>query len=146
MKAWLATLGSRGLGTQSAVLVVTVLVGYVLVAPVAGLLSGVAGLGSAATAAGLCLLGAGLALIACRPLRGPKYAFHRVLIGMLLRMGVPLVSALVLQLQGGALAKAGLLIYLLVFYPVTLCMETLLTLPSSGPPPRRGGVSGKPGL
>jgi hypothetical protein len=123
---------SRGLATQAAVLVGMVLAVYAAVAPVAGALSGTVGLAAAAVAAGLCLAGAGLALVACRLYRDSKRALQGVLIGMVLRMGVPLLSALAIQVQGGGLARAGLLVYLVVFYPVTLFVETALSLPSDG--------------
>ena len=125
-----ARLRSRGPLVQSAVLGLAVLAAYAVVAPVAGLLSGADGLAAAAVAAGLCLLGAILALLVCRSFRGPQRAWQGVLAGMLPRMGVPLAFALVLHLRGGPLAEAGLLVYLVVFYPVTLSLETALTLPS----------------
>ena len=49
---------------------------------------------------------------------------------MFARMGVPLICGLVLQLRGGMLAQAGVLFYLAAFYPVTLTLETALSLPS----------------
>jgi hypothetical protein len=143
MKSWLTSLQGRGLAAQEAVLAAAVLAVYAAVAPVAAAVSGVMGLASAAVAAGLCLAGAGLALAACHRFRDPKNSLQGVLIGMLLRMGVPLFSALVIQVQGGGLAKAGVLIYLVVFYPVTLFVETALWLPSGGWPRGRNNVSEK---
>jgi hypothetical protein len=140
MRRWFSSLQRAGLGIQSAVLVGAMLLAYALVAPVAGSLNGAVGLAAAAVAAGLCLVGAGSALFVCRLFRGQRHALHAVWIGMLLRMGVPLFSALFLQFQAGPLAKAGLLIYLIVFYPVALWVETLLTLPSDERPSRDGGV------
>jgi hypothetical protein len=146
MGSWFARLRSRGLATQSAVLAVAVLAVFAAVAPVAGALSGMAGLAAAAAAAGLCFAGAGLALIVCCRFRDPKRALQRVLIGMLLRTGVPLSSALMIQVQGGSLAKAGFLVYLIAFYPVTLFVETALSLPSHGRPQRHRDVAEKPVL
>jgi len=93
--------------------------------------------GAAAAAAGICLLGAVLALVVSHLLRGPKAVLYGMLMAMALRMGIPLVSALALHLQNGALAKAGVLYYFLVFYPVTLAVETVLSLPKTTPPARR---------
>ena len=129
MRSWFTELRSRGWATQAAVLVAVVLVVYALVAPVAALVSGWAGLAAAAVAAGLCLLGAGSAMVACRRFRDPQHALLTVLIGMSLRMVIPLGSAVILQFQGGVLAEAGLLCYLVVFYPFTLGAEIALTLP-----------------
>ncbi len=53
---------------------------------------------------------------------------------MLPRMGVPLAGALMLQMSPGPLAEAGVMYYLLVFYPITLAIETLLSLPPSKAP------------
>ena len=52
-----------------------------------------------------------------------------VLVGMMIRMGIPLAAALTVYFRGGPLADAGFLYYLVVFYPVTLTAETLLFLP-----------------
>ena len=43
-----------------------------------------------------------------------------VLVGMMIRMGIPLAAALAVYFRGGPLADAGFLYYLVVFYPVTL--------------------------
>jgi hypothetical protein len=65
-------------------------------------------------------------------LRGPKHALAALLAGMAARMGIPLAFGLAIHLQGGPLAEAGLLYYLLVFYPVALAAETALSLPPPG--------------
>ena len=127
---------------QLAVLTAAVLLVYAGVAPVAAGLSGPHGLGAAAAAAGLCLVGAGLALVACRLFRDPKYALYAVLVGMLLRMGIPLSFALAVCLHGGPAAEAGLWVYLIVFYPVALWVETALSLASRDGQRPGGGLSG----
>ena len=104
---------------------------YALVAPVAGFCGGAAGIWAAAAAALLCLAGAGLALVVSHALREPNHALYGMLLGMAARMGIPMGFGLLCHLQGGALAEAGLLYYLLVFYPVTLGVETALSLPST---------------
>lgn len=129
VRSRLARVRRWGVIAQSALLLGIVLVACVIVTPVAGIVSGFAGVAAALVAAGLCLLGAGLALVACRLFRGPKRVLPAVLAGMLLRMGIPLASGLALQFEGGPLAEAGLLVYLVVFYPVTLFVETALSLP-----------------
>ena len=49
---------------------------------------------------------------------------------MRLRMGENIrIVAVAIQFRGGPLAEAGFLYYLLVFYPVTLVVETVLSLP-----------------
>jgi hypothetical protein len=129
MATWLANLSHRGLRTRGMVLGLVVLGTYGLVAPVAGLLSGLAGLWTAAAAAAFCLAGAEVALLVSPLSRRPKRALFGMLLGMAARMGIPLGFGLGCHVQGGVLAQTGLLYYLLVFYPVTLGVETALWLP-----------------
>jgi len=118
---------------QEAVLTLAVLAAYALVAPAAWCQDGRTGLATAAVAAGLCWLGAGLALVAYRLPGDPKLAFVRLLAGMFPRMGIPLVAALVFRIRGGVLAESGLLIYLVLFFVVTLALDTAMGLPQPGP-------------
>jgi len=65
---------------------------------------------------------------------------------MAARMGIPLAFALACHLRGGLLADAGLLYYLLLFYPVTLGVETAWLLPgrsaaAAAPGPQEGVAS-----
>ena len=55
------------------------------------------------------------------------------LLGMMVRMGIPLAAALIVYFSGGPLADAGFLYYLVVFYPVTLTAEIFLSRPHSDP-------------
>jgi hypothetical protein len=128
---WFADLRSRSLAARSSLLGLVVVAVYALVAPLAGAWGGRAALAAAAAAAGFCLAGAALALIVSHLLRGPKYALYGLLLGMALRMGIPLGLALACHALGGTLAEAGLFHYLLVFYPITLGVETALSLPST---------------
>lgn len=129
MTAWLSNLRTRGLALRAAVLGIVVLGSGATASPVAWWLGGAAGVTAAAAAAFLCLAGAILALVAGHLFRGPRHAWSALLAGMAARSGIPLVAALAIHLRGGPLAEAGLLYYLLVFYPITLTMETLLSLP-----------------
>lgn len=142
MRSWIVTLRNRGPTAQLAVLGLAVLAVYAVVAPVAGGTSGGPGLAASATAAALCLLGAGAALIASRAFNQRGKVLPGVLVGTALRMGIPLASALALQLSVKPLADAYLLIYLLVFYPVTLFVETFLSLPRADALHNRSGGSG----
>ena len=133
MISWLTNFRKRSLATRSAALGLVVVVCYAAVGPVAILVGGTAGMGAAAAAAGFCLTGAMVALVASHLLSGPKYALYGMLAGMAARMGIPLSLGLVCHFHGGALAEAGLVYYLLVFYPVTLAVETALSLPIAEP-------------
>jgi len=50
------------------------------------------------------------------------------MLGMITRMGLPLMAVVVVTLQRGALAQAGFLIWVVVYYGVTLMVETWLSL------------------
>jgi hypothetical protein len=126
---WLANLSRRGPLARGMILGLAVLGTYGLVAPVAGTLSGPAGLWTAAAAAGFCLAGAAAALLISPLSRRPGRALSGMLSAMAARMGIPLGFGLACHVQGGVLAQTGLLYYLLVFYPVTLAVETALSLP-----------------
>jgi hypothetical protein len=52
-----------------------------------------------------------------------------VVVGMLIRMIIPLAAVVVVYFQRGPLADAGFVYYVIVFYPVTLSVETFVTLP-----------------
>ena len=87
------------------------------------------GVKAATTAAGLCLLGSSLALAISRRYREPDQVLIGFLLGMLVRMGLPLCGGILIQIRCGPLAKAGFLVYLVLFYLVTLAGETILSLP-----------------
>lgn len=112
-----------------------VLAGLVVVAPLAWLVAGPFSVVAAAVAAACCGFGAALGtflgMVVGLAARGPGRAAYEFLAGMLFRMGIPLGAATAIHLAGGPLADAGLLYYLLLFYPVTLAVETALSLPPS---------------
>jgi hypothetical protein len=81
-----------------------------------------------ALAAGICWFGAICSLIL---LHGVKYhgsPLVGALLGMLVRMMIPLAIGAVLVTQGGSLARAGLFGQLVVFYLVTLAAETCISV------------------
>lgn len=124
----------RSLSFRLAFLGATMLVAMGIVLPLGWVVAGTrAGLLAGATAGGVCLLAAWIALAVSELLRGPKHVVSLVLVGMLIRMGIPLAVALILCFSGGPLADAGFLYYLIVFYPVTLTVETLFFLPYNRP-------------
>jgi hypothetical protein len=141
MRIRAAGLRNLTLPGREAVLALAVLAVYAAVAPVAWCQDGRTGLAAAAVAAGFCWLGAGLALVAYRLPGDPKLAYVRLLAGMFPRMGIPLAAALVFRIRGGVLAEAGLLIYLVVFFLVTLALDTALGLPQPGRPERADRAS-----
>ena len=130
MERWLVSLRNGNLATRGICLGLAVLAFYGLVSPVALFWGGLPGLWAAGAAAGFCLAGAATALVAGHGLRGSEHVLAALLVGTTARMVVPLALGLTCQLCGGPLAEAGVLYYLLMFYPVTLAVETTLSLPS----------------
>lgn len=141
MKEQLERLQRGGLLLQSSVLGLVVAVAYGLVAPVAGYLAGGVALAAAAVAAAFCLGGAAVALLMAHLFRGPNAALAGVVLGMGARMVIPLGGGFACHSHGGPLAEAGLLYYLLVFYPITLALETWLSLPETKPAGQRSGAT-----
>lgn len=133
----------RTVPVRLSLLVAAVVACLGLLAPLAIWLDGTLGLLAAAIAAAACLLGAAGALVVDARFPGVQYALHRVLGGAILRMAVPLAVALPLHLADGPLAGAGLVYYLLAFYPLCLAIDTALTLPQkSMPGGSRGSLEG----
>jgi hypothetical protein len=112
---------------------VFVLTTAAIVLPIGWSVSGnSSGFVAGAAAGGVCLLASCIALASSEPLRRPRQILALVLVGMLVRMGIPLAAALTVYFAGGPLADAGFLYYLVLFYPLTLTVETFLSWPECG--------------
>ena len=94
------------------------------------------GIVASLSAAAVCWAGAGLAMTATRLFQRPEHALALTAVGMALRMGLPLVAVMVVTLQGGPLASAGFVIYVLAYYVVALVVETWLTVKLVSAPKR----------
>ena len=127
-------LPQRGLLFCAAILGAAVLVAMMLSLPV-----GYAILGNkmvflaGSLAGGVCLLAGLVVLALSHVLYRPQQALALVGLAMLVRMGMPLAMVLATCLCGGPLANAGILYYVIVFYLITLTVETLLVLPRKRP-------------
>ena len=95
------------------------------------LIGGQFGMLAATIAAVSCLVGGALALAISSLFHDPNQAFAGVLLGMLFGMGVPLVVAMACHLGGGELSRSGVMFYLLIFFPITLTVKTVLSLPKT---------------
>ncbi|MCO6458014.1 MAG: hypothetical protein J5I93_22145 [Pirellulaceae bacterium] len=89
---------------------------------------GAVGLQAAAIAAGICWLGAAGALSSAFFFRHAQQAMSALVLGMLFRMGLPLGCVLALLSQGGPLVDAGIVGLIVVYYLVSLVVETALSL------------------
>lgn len=121
-------LGQLGLAAQAALVCACSLLLWLAAAPLADWLSGADGLWAAAAAAAATLVGGLVALVLASLFRGPTAAMQGMLVGMLARMVLPMAIGVALHLKVRALADAGMIFYLLVFYMATLALETALAL------------------
>lgn len=141
MMGWLIRLRNSRWTVQSAAIAGAVLLTGSAVAPVAIWHAGKGGLVAAVVAAAVCLTGAEVALLLGRRFREPHRAWIAFTIGMVPRMGVPLVAALIANFSAGPLVDCGFLYYLILFYFVTLGLETAVSAPFDPP---RGPTPPKP--
>jgi hypothetical protein len=128
MAEWLLKLKPKTLPCCCALLALAVAVAFPVVAAMAYQWYGAAGVFAAAVAAIVCWAAATLALVCTALLQGPQAALYAMLFGMLFRMGLPLGIGLVLSRTSPVLAGAGVFGFIVVFYLVTLVVETLLSL------------------
>ena len=120
---------SRGYGYRSAVFSGVVGSAALIALPVAALSHGCMGVAALGLAVAVCYLPALLSLWLTCQAKNPQVMLGALLIGIVLRMSLPILCALILHTKGGPLTQAGGIGYLLVFYPVTLLVETVLSLP-----------------
>ena len=85
------------------------------------------GLWAAGFAAGACWVGALVGFAAMIPFQGPQ-AVNGVMLGMMVRMTVPLAAALWLFMRGNTLAKAGAVEMLVVYYLLALALDTFVSV------------------
>lgn len=90
--------------------------------------SGIEGILAALLAAGVCAGGAIASLLAIGPVWRLPQSVHRVLLGMLIRMGVPLVACIGIVASSQTLVKAGAPVMILGYYLLMLIAETWLVL------------------
>ncbi len=86
------------------------------------------GILAAFIAAGVCWGGAFASLVVAGIFRTGPQVVHGVLLGMFLRMAVPLAACMILARRGGALVEAGAPVMILLYYFVTLIADTWLLL------------------
>lgn len=121
---WLDRLGPRTL--RGGVLALTAVVALALpvVAAVLHARRGPDGVYAAAVAAGLCWLATVTALVVTKIATDRQARLAGVFGAMLLRTGVPLAGAVVLVASSPALARGGVFGATVIFYLLTLAVET----------------------
>ncbi len=119
-------LAGLGLVAQSAVIAGALVLAWLLVAPLATRFSGTLGLKATLLAAVACYAGAQFSLLISALIRGSASIMNRLVLGMIARAMFPMVLGAGLHLRNHELAGAGLILYVLVFYLVTLAADTAL--------------------
>lgn len=119
-----------GVTARGGLLIAAVMLSYLLIAPVAWLISGGFGLLAASVAVALCIVAALAALVVNFFFHGPALALQSMMAGMMLRMGIPLTLGLILHRKVELLATHGMLYYMISFYFISLTVEIGLTLPA----------------
>lgn len=107
-------------------LTAVVLIALAVIGSVAKQRQGVIGLEAAGVAAFTCWVSATAALLLAASLRNTAHSVSGLLGGTLLRTMIPLAVAAVSQASASPLAQAGLFGYLVLFFLLTLSVETLL--------------------
>ena len=130
MATRLAKLNEKSLAAKLALLAAVEAAAFVVISPVAWISGGPLGLLAALVAATSCLAGGALALAVSGLFRNPQQAYAGVLLGMMAGMGLPLGVAIFCHFAGAGLARAGVMFYLLYFFPITLAVKTILSLPA----------------
>ena len=134
-------LREKSLLARIAVLTAIVALALAISLPPAWMIGGQFAMLAAMTAAAACLCGGVLALAISGLFRDPAQAFVGVLLGMFADMGVPLAVAVACHLGGGELSRSGVIFYLLIFFPITLAVKTVLSLPKMTVPLENGQAS-----
>jgi len=86
------------------------------------------GIFAAITAASVVLVAMEAAILTAIFLRDTELRVQSVLLGMFFRAGIPLSFGMLMHKAGGPLAEAGLFGMILVYYLLTLVVETVLAV------------------
>ena len=81
----------------------------------------------------VCWAGSGGALLVSGLFRHSSQAVSAMLLGMFFRMGLPLMVIFLLLSSGGPLLDAGVVGMIVVYYLISLVVETILSLRLVGP-------------
>jgi hypothetical protein len=128
LESWVKRLGSWTLPSRAALLTGTLALFYALVAPLAWWLHGSLGLIAASLATAVCLVACWLALVVTELLSESRQASVPLLVGMLIRMSLPLLTCLLVTRRQPQLTEAGFAWYLIGAFLIGLLLETVLVV------------------
>lgn len=116
------------LAAACGILTLVEVVAAVVIGWVASDRSGPNGTTAVAVAAVVCWVAGLVALVIIGLTRETTHAVAGLLFAMLARMTLPLAAGVTLSVQGGPLAEAGAVGYIVVLYLLTLAVETVLCI------------------
>lgn len=131
-------------GARGAVIVLAVAIAFAVTAPLAYLAAGDAALTAYATAAGLCLATSILAFITFECLRDRAETLVAWGVAFALRMGLPLAVVAFATTRQPPWLTTTFGVGIVVFYSLTLLVETWLTLPPTPAPRASNDVATPP--
>jgi hypothetical protein len=124
---WTAFTAGWSLGLRCGLLATVTLAAWAIAAAWKYPQAGSTGIWAAGVAAAICLAGPLIALLLTAKFRSsPHAAVSGVLLGTLMRLGLPLAALVFFQEQGGPLVQAGVIGCILAIYPVTLLTSVAL--------------------
>jgi len=121
-------LAAWSLFARSLLLIATACLISALLVPVAYSQHGVDGVKACVIAGSICLFGGLSAMTVSDTLPGPDLAIANLLFTIFLRLGIPIGICVFVFAMGDRLVDAGLVYYLIVFYPVLLLLETAFSV------------------
>jgi hypothetical protein len=130
---WLHRLGRTTVWARALLLFVLFAAFLLAACPLAWWLYGARGLASAVLATSICLASAWLALFATTVLAPPSRPAAHVLVGMVTRMGLPLLVCLFVTQRQPLLQAAGFSWFLIAAFVLGLALETLMSVGQTGP-------------
>ena len=128
LESWIKRVGSWTLLSRIGLLVGVYAAYLLVVAPVSWWLDGNLGLAAAGFATLICLLSGALALVATAFAATPDRAAAHAVLGMAIRMSLPLIACLVITQRESDLTSAGFAWYLVGAFCIGLFFETAMSL------------------
>ncbi len=125
---WIQRWAQGGLAARAALLVGLFAAYLLCAAPVAWILSGPPGCFAAALSAAVCLISGWLAIFATSVIAPPDKPAAHVLVGMMIRMSLPLCACLIVTERSPGLTQAGFPGFLIAAFLLGLAVETWISV------------------
>lgn len=128
LESWIKRVGSWTLPARIGLLAGVYAAYLIVVAPIAWLLADSLGLAAAGFATFICFLSGLVALVATTLVATPDRPAAHAVLGMAIRMSLPLIACLIITQRESDLTSAGFAWYLVGAFCVGLFFETAMSL------------------